>query len=312
MLTFTRRGGFSLIELLVVVLIIALLLALLIPAVQSARESARTTQCRGNLRQVGLALHNYHAAHRCFPPGGINALSTHVFLLPFIEHSDLHGQIEFDIDWISPRPGLKAVSAVIVPLYQCPSDPGAAPPAGTNYAANSGSRKMDSADQDGLFRMINKSPARSYGRCVRDGDVTDGLSQTAAMAEVLQSWEVRDRRRVIHYTERSYALEETDVFLADCRAVSSRLPAAFGFSPPWTQAGLMATQYNHAAVPNSGSCLNRNDVPSGILTAASEHRGGMNVLLADGAVRFLSDGVNVSTWRALGTVSKGEILGEVF
>ncbi|MDQ3329667.1 MAG: DUF1559 domain-containing protein, partial [Planctomycetota bacterium] len=103
----SRRTGFSLIELFVVLGVIALLIALLIPAVQAARETARRMQCKSHLKQLGLALHHYESAHGCFPPGGMNGLSTHVFLLPYVERPDLYGRIEFDIPWIGPRPGLK-------------------------------------------------------------------------------------------------------------------------------------------------------------------------------------------------------------
>ncbi|HEX6986123.1 MAG TPA: DUF1559 domain-containing protein, partial [Planctomycetaceae bacterium] len=107
-----HRAGLSLIELFIVLGVTALLIALLIPAVQAARESARLTTCRSNLKQLGLALHNYHSVHDCFPPGGMNALSTHVFLLPYIGRRDLYDRIEFATPWPNPRPELEAVSEV--------------------------------------------------------------------------------------------------------------------------------------------------------------------------------------------------------
>lgn len=304
------RAGITLVEVIVVVGVIALLLALLLPAVLATRGTAAQTECRSNLKQLGLALHGYHESHKCFPPAGLNGISAHVFLLPYIERRDLYDRIEFGTQWPKPRPGLEAASEVVVPLFQCPSDPGAAPPAGTNYALNQGTRQVDASKANGLFRFVSFQPgANGPGdRCLRDADVSDGLSQTAAMAEVLQAWNAAaHRRRVIHHTARLYDLDETEAFIAECLGIpETQLPAAFGFLPPWTQPGFMNTAYNHVVPPNSGSCLNETRPPSGILTPASEHGGGVNVLLGDGAVRFVSDGTDRTVWQSLGTVSGGE------
>ncbi|MGC1272309.1 MAG: DUF1559 domain-containing protein [Planctomycetaceae bacterium] len=307
-----RRSGFTLLELFVVIGVIALLIALLLPAIQAARESARRTECKSHLKQLGLALHNYESVHRCFPPGGMSGLSTHVFLLPYIERRDLHDRIEFEIPWNDPRPEVDAASKIIIAVYQCPTDPGAAAPAGTNYAGNSGTRQVDLDRQNGLLRTC-RSPPYDKDQCVRAGDVADGLSQTAAMAEVLQSWEIRERKRVIHHTSRHYDLHETEAFIEECLAIpATQEPASFGFIPPWTQPGLFSTQYNHVVSPNSGGCLNATTVPSGILTPASEHGGGVNLLLADGAVRFVSGGIDRYVWQGLGTVSGSEVVAGAF
>lgn len=306
---FTRHGraGVTLVELLVVIGIISLLLALILPAMLATRGAARKVACTSHLKQLGLALHGYHDSHKCFPPAGMNAISAHVFLLPYIERRDLYDRVEFETKWPEPRLGLDAVSKVVVPLLQCPSDPGAAPrdaaaPAGTNFALNRGTRQVDDSKANGFFQFPSET------QCVRGADVTDGLSNTAAMAEVLLALKNATRRaRVIHHTAREYDLGETEAFIDECLNIpETRLPAAWGFLPPWTRSGAMHTTYNHVLPPNSGSCLNESKVPSGILTPASEHAGGVSVLLGDGSVRFVSDGIARPVWQGLGTVAGGE------
>jgi prepilin-type N-terminal cleavage/methylation domain-containing protein len=298
------RAGVTLVEMLVVLGVIALLMAVLLPAVLATRGAARKVDCTSHLKQLGLAVHGYHDSHRCFPPGSLNAMSGHVFLLPYIERRDLYDQVEFDRQWGEPRPGFDAISEVIVPLLQCPSDPGSAPPAGTNFALNFGTRQVDELKANGLFRSA------SQHRCVRDVDVTDGLSNTVAMAEVVQAWPAAARRaRLIYHTAREYDQDETEAFIDECLSVpETQLPAAYGFLPSWTTPGFMSTAYNHVVPPNSGSCLNVSGVPSGILTPASEHAGGVSVLLGDGSVRFVSDGIARAVWQGVGTVAGGEAM----
>jgi prepilin-type N-terminal cleavage/methylation domain-containing protein len=162
--------GFTLIELLVVIAIIGILVALLLPAVQQAREAARRTQCRNNLKQIGLALHNYHDVHGCFPlsmPGGgiggsgctTGFYSWQAYILPFIDQGPLYNSINFHVEMAGPgscnniydasiaSSHVNASAAgIIVPMYLCPSDSyasnavvmGSADPAPGSYAANAG------------------------------------------------------------------------------------------------------------------------------------------------------------------------------
>ncbi len=223
------RKGFTLIELLVVIAIIAVLIALLLPAVQQAREAARRVQCKNNLKQLGLTLHNYHDAHLVFPmsttggaagPGGCaNGFYSWLSLvLPYIEQKPLHGAIDFRVgmadscaqlgatDYQSvtisaSHPNAKA-AATIVPAFLCPSDGyrdseavGSARPAPGSYAGNVGwvrgttgidGKRPSLARHNGFLGLVNpKAPDPWQVAPVSMRDVTDGLSNTAAVSERL-------------------------------------------------------------------------------------------------------------------------------
>ena len=311
----SHRHGFTLVELLVTLGIIALLLALLLPAVQASREGARRTQCRSNMKQLGLALQGYEATHRVFPPSVMNGFSAYVFLLPYLERNDLYAKIEFNTPWHLPRPWVETIELIEVPAFQCPSDSavrGEATSAGTNYAANRGTRQVEDAfhHENGMFRAVDKSLDDSPAcKCLRPADVTDGLSQTVAMAEVLkQSVGSHQRKRIVYDSSRWYSQDETDAFAQECLSVpSSQRPSDWGFLGGWTAGGHGRASYNHVVPPNSGNCLHTGNNTTGIFTPASEHAGGVYLLLADGAVRFASENIDRTLWRALGTTSGGEV-----
>ena len=292
------RRGFTLIELLAALAVVALLLALILPAVQDARESARRTQCRSHLRQIGLAIHAYHSDHGTFP-GNVVGRSLHVSILPYV---DRQGLFDLALDLPSSSAIEKALAGHQVELYSCPSDPwgdrssvGADVPFyGTNYATNYGTG-VQKFGYNGMFR---------YGRGVRAQDVTDGLSHTAAMAEILVANGSQDLRRVIVRTP--YKLIEPDQleqFAHLCRKTayshgSRRLPAG-GF--PWTEGGLHFTSYNHVLFPNDASCTNESMIQEGAYSAGSEHPGGVHVLFGDGRVGFVATHVDFHVWRAIGS-----------
>ena len=180
-----RKRGFTLIELLVVIAIIAILIALLLPAVQQAREAARRSQCRNNLKQWGIALHNYHDAHSALPMGKV-ALRHWTFrsmLLPYVDQATLYEQLDFEFD-----PECFAYSVVtapdnplddLLPIYSCPSDPYSGrvstSPLGDHAPGNYPGVSGDTpTSKNGVFYV--DSPTRFR-------DLLDGLSTTVAMGE---------------------------------------------------------------------------------------------------------------------------------
>ncbi len=298
--------GFSLIELLVVIAIIAILVALLLPAVQQAREAARRTQCKNNLRQIGLALHNYHDVAKCFPFGmggtgtKYSALSQ---LLPQLEQVNLYARIDFNrtITDVANTPA----RMIEVPVFRCPSDFANSSPTaggGVNYLPNKGASLVwQDTKADGVIY---------YNSSTKLKDLTDGTSNTAAYSE-----------RMVSDGSNGIVTPDSDTFLSSanpatqndavqfCNAVditnpANQFPQFMG--APWIDG---KHGYQHISGPNARSCGFQ---PGGKATMAanSRHVGGVHLLLCDGSVRFASSNVDISFWRAVGTRNGGEVIGE--
>jgi prepilin-type N-terminal cleavage/methylation domain-containing protein len=312
----THRKGFTLIELLVVIAIIAILIALLLPAVQQAREAARRTQCRNNLKQIGVALHNYHDIHRTLPPGWIQASvpdvdgefaerwSWKVFILPQIDQAPLYQTLNV-IDGTQPIPLANDPRVqTVLNVYLCPSDPG--PHVNESFLDQNGNPypKSNYPGVHGRGEIISDAISGGnglFGKAsrVRMADITDGTSQTFAVGE---------------------------------RDLASRGIGIFGS---------LGDPFRHAAVwiralPRQGSIVGtpESDVPgqmhgrsvTGICTDiqgstrvlngsssrgfGSAHVGGGHFLMADGAVRFIGESIDLPTYGRLAHRSDGEIIGE--
>ncbi len=320
------RPGFTLIELLVVIAIIAVLIALLLPAVQSAREAARRAQCTNNLKQIGLALHNYHQALNCFPmsmgfdapgfgfpePVSYSGLSM---LLPYMEQSVVYNSINYSIHRADP--GNNTALATSVSSFLCPSDPqaGNLPPgqAGENYHPNSGNTidyVHDISDPwnfntslppfNGVFYPVSHT---------RIAEITDGTSNTAAFSEM----GLGDMSNAIATEKTDQFWTQTwpttpDLAIAQCQGFPAANLAYQGLSTdgvPWLE-GSTSAMYNHVNTPNKRSCI----FPPGRImnTANSYHPGGVNVGMCDGSVRYMKDSVSLPTWRALGSRNGGEVI----
>ena len=227
----SRSYGFTLIELLVVIAIIAVLIALLLPAVQQVREAARRTQCRNNLRQVGLALQNYHSALRSFPPGGLEwrapwppglpqkNIAWSALILPWLEQSNLYRSLDFNTgyDSIANAP----FAAVRLPVYLCPSTP-------------NGDRQFNSRGPiayGGIFGeriMSPNNPPKGvmvYDRVFRFRDITDGSSNTLIVAEDSQRIHV-EWISAYNVFDQAYAVNKAPQIENDMR--SQHTGGAFG------------------------------------------------------------------------------------
>jgi prepilin-type N-terminal cleavage/methylation domain-containing protein/prepilin-type processing-associated H-X9-DG protein len=316
------RTGFTLIELMVVVAIIAILIAMLLPAVQQARETSRRIACSNNLRQLGIALHNFHSTWQRFPPGRGDPLpgvfSPFAYLLEHVEQTSVRQVIDFKqapttfsvaggvvYDGTVNLPAAKARHSVL----QCPSDPlsGGVPGSefgSTNYAANAGSglKQWGSlTDADGVFFK---------GSLIGLRDITDGSTQTVAMSERLNGPGPQTSGNIESDVQR-LMLEipgGNDTTPTVCASPSSgncyRERGA-----KWILGNYGNTLYDHYYSPNAPAwdCMNLQQQKA--LTAArSMHPGGVMVLLCDGSVRFASNFVDQSLWRAIATRQTGEVI----
>lgn len=302
MLRSHQGSAFTLVELLVALSIVGLLIALLLPAVQSAREASRRTQCASHLRQLGIAIHNYEEQWSCYPANSF-VVSTHVRLLPWLGYAALANQYD-PWDFADPyNSGASRLARHRIPVFQCPSDPhNANRPATLNYVGCLGTGHWDTESQQtgGIL-----SPG-----FVRARDVTDGLSQTVAMSELLVGNGTSDRRRAVWRTPYALAAGDMAQFTHFCRDVTATAdPDRDGTrGGNWTEFFSPETAYDHVMFPNDFSCFNGPQASMGANSAASEHPGGVHCMFGDGHLQFISTQVDLSVWRALGTRSGHEAL----
>lgn len=363
-----KRVGFTLIELLVVIAIIAILIALLLPAVQQAREAARRTQCKNNLKQIGLALHNYHDVFNVFTyrkggtiglgntarnDGNYNRLSGMVSLLPYLEQAPLWnlwmaGDPTNTLGW-NPVPvgGAAPWSAWPqwnkgqIPVLRCPTDPGILTAKGTcNYAFSTGdfiTNNQNANQVNGLFASnTSGTAAKHYG--IRD--CLDGTSNTIAFSERVQAnfnaggkpgADIREGAltNVAGITTSPGACLAATAPIVSGGRYTDATNVKGKFSSIWMDGQIESVGFQTVLSPNSVSCnvdaLTGADTATALHSASSYHTGGVHALLADGAVRFISNNIDTGNlsvaatlggkspygvWGALGTRAGGETVGE--
>lgn len=333
------RSAFTLIELLVVIAIIAILVALLLPAVQQAREAARRSECKNNLKQLGIAIHNYTTAHRVLPPGAavdLTVTSTgnngswgvHGRVLPFIEQGNLYDNVNLTTAWDFQS----AISGLKVPVFSCPSDPGSDrirdPGSGkallypTTYGFNYGRwfvfDPTNGNGGDGLFFPNSKLSFR---------DATDGTSNTLLIAEV-KTWTPYRRNGGPANTAMPSNVVEAETVAAS--GTQLKLNPATGHTE-WPDGRVHHTGFTVTMTPNTNvTCTDGTDTYENcdynswqegkdgsagnptyaIITSRSYHRGIVNVCLFDGSTRSISENIDITIWHGLGTREGGETLGE--
>jgi prepilin-type processing-associated H-X9-DG protein/prepilin-type N-terminal cleavage/methylation domain-containing protein len=289
------RLGFTKIELLVVLTVIALLLSLVLPAIQASRESARSSQCQNNLRQFGVALASYEAAHRSFP-----SMASHkVDLAPYLEITLGAAPAGESYDEFVER-----VSRVRCSVLVCPSDSGGAggPYQPTNYGGSVGSGLLKYGS-NGFFSW----PPTHFPPSVEQTTpamMRNGMSNVAAMSEFLvQASDLQKTRlRAIWETRKQHT--NYDALNEECERLPAPFPAEYGYVPlpSWRRSWVDGVNiYNHALPPNRPSCINGGHVASSVFTTSSLHRAGVNVLFADGHVRIVSSQIDREVWRMQGS-----------
>ncbi len=304
------RSGVTIVELLVAIGIVGLLLSILVPAVQQARASSRVMKCRNNLRQVGLAMGNFAEANGAFPTASLPH-STHRRLMFYLDAAQIGEALLED----------QVPDSWVVPTLACPSDPAVhinmEKHGDSSYFLNHGSIfGFTGSGKNGFFRssFIDLSPR----------DFTDGLSSTVAMSERLVRPEFplvgdeptmkKSPGRFYWWTETRYlGVGEEALAVENCKNHRTVMePQFFGSN---IMNYYSSHGYQHLLTPNLPSCYNGPEdftvAISAILTAASSlHHGGVNSLMVDGSVHFISDSIDETVWQSLGSRNGNETISE--
>lgn len=306
-----NRLAFTLVELLVVIAIIGVLVGLLLPAVQAAREAARRMQCSNNLKQIGLALHNYHDTHKAFPPlwvsttGPSDRANWITMTLPFVEQANLNATYDANTT-TGGGAGNAFLNRTDIATFRCPSAPQHPPapyptiPAAQftwalgNYVCNNGLGPMRSVPVAQGIATVAKPGVFGCNSKIGIREMIDGTSNTLLVSEVIANASNATRSDwrgnltypefcMFHWNEPPNS--PTPDRLRDVLCISTpRIPCVGVY-----------TAYN-----------NRNI----IVTARSFHTGGVQAVFGDGSVRFVTQSINLTTWQGLGSPGGGEVVSD--
>lgn len=337
-----RMRGFTLIELLVVIAIIAVLIALLLPAVQQAREAARRSQCKNNLKQLGLALHNYHDTFTRFPqlvfgteaspanPSNTNIWgsewrgnSVHMMLLPYCDQAPVYNQYDLNRFWDVDQGTNKnrTLGRTKIAAFICPTDPtiSTVDTGGNNYGVSTGPNLGWEASMNLNVGLVHRRVSNNIA------SISDGTSNTIAFSEIVKGDNNNGSFSIVKgdYV-RNIAVSglntvkptraQLETYGASCVAGQADHRSTGGSSwssPMMDDTGVNTIVPPNWKFPNCHECSGCGEGDArGVWATRSFHVGGVQTLMADGAVRFLSENIDFNTFQSIGSSNQGDVPGE--